>query len=118
MSKDNIEKYKWPKGFAPNPSGRPKGSLNRKTIVKRWLESEETIKNPITGEKEKLTQADIMTLALIKKARSGDVQAFKELMDSAFGKIKDELEQTVSFNDTEDIKKAFLESLKINDPAE
>ncbi len=42
-------------------------------------------KNPISGELEKLSQADLMTLALIHKARQGNVQAYKQLMDSAFG---------------------------------
>jgi len=72
-------------------TGRPKGSRNRSTIVREWLEATESMKNPITGESEKLTQYDIITLALIQKARKGDVQAFKELMDSSFGKIPDKL---------------------------
>jgi hypothetical protein len=82
---DNLKPFK--KGQSGNPAGRKKGSRNRKTIVKQWLDAEETIKNPITGDKEMLSQADIMTLALIKKARNGDVQAYKELMDSGFGKL-------------------------------
>jgi hypothetical protein len=74
-----------------NPNGRPKGTRNRSTIVREWLEATESMKNPITGQSEKLTQYDIITLALIQKARKGDVQAFKELMDSSFGKIPDNL---------------------------
>jgi len=76
---------------SPNPNGRPKGTRNRSTIVREWLEATESMKNPITGQSEKLTQYDIITLALIQKARKGDVQAFKELMDSSFGKIPDKL---------------------------
>jgi hypothetical protein len=72
-------------------TGRPKGSRNRSTIVREWLEATESMKNPITGQSEKLTQYDIITLALIQKARKGDVQAFKELMDSSFGKIPDKV---------------------------
>ena len=45
------------------------------------------VENPITKQKEQLTQADIMTLAMIKQARSGNVGAYRELMDSMFGKI-------------------------------
>ena len=77
---------------SPNPNGRPKGARSRTTIVREWLETMESIKNPITGQTEKLSQYDIITLALIKKARNGDVQAFKELMDSSFGKIPDKLQ--------------------------
>ena len=79
---------------SPNPNGRPKGSLNRSTIVRKWLDAQEKVKNPITGLEETLTQSDIMTLGLIKEARKGNVQAYKELMDSGFGKIKDELDMT------------------------
>jgi hypothetical protein len=81
-----------PKGVSGNPNGRPKGTLNRGSIVRRWLEASEQIKNPITGITERLTQYDIITLGLIKKARAGDVQAFRELMDSSFGKIPDKLQ--------------------------
>ena len=75
------------KGESGNPNGRPKGTRNRSTIAKQWLEVSQKIKNPITGKEENLEQQDIMTLALIKKARNGDVSAYKELMDSAYGKI-------------------------------
>lgn len=82
------------KGEVRNPKGRPKGSLNRTTLIKKWIEVSESIKNPITGKMQQLTQADIMTLALIKKARQGDVQAFRELMDGAFGKITEQVDHT------------------------
>jgi len=85
-NKENIKPYEFKKGQSGNPKGRPVGSKNRSTIAKRWLETTETFKNPITGEMEELTQEDIGTLALIKKMRSGDVRAYESLMDSAFGK--------------------------------
>jgi len=34
-----------------------------------------------------LSQEDIITLALIHKAKKGDVNAYKALMDSAYGKV-------------------------------
>ena len=83
---DNIKKYEFKKGQSGNPAGRPVGSKNRSTIAKKWLETPEQFKNPITGEIEELTQEDIGTLALIKKMRSGDVRAYDSLMDSAHGK--------------------------------
>lgn len=83
---ENIKPYEFKKGQSGNPKGRPVGSKNRSTIAKRWLETTEKFKNPITGEIEELTQEDIGTLALIKKMRSGDVRAYESLMDSAFGK--------------------------------
>jgi len=82
---DNLKKFS--SEYQPEKNGRPKGSRNRSTIAKQWLEVSQKIKNPITGKEENLEQQDIMTLALIKKARNGDVSAYKELMDSAYGKI-------------------------------
>ena len=55
------------KGESGNPNGRPKGSKNRSTIARRWLEVNQNLKNPITGENETMSQEDLMTLALIKK---------------------------------------------------
>jgi hypothetical protein len=75
------------KGQSGNPNGRPKGKRNRSTLVREWLEVSQKVKNPISGVTEELEQQDIMTLALIKKAREGDVQAYRELMDSAHGKV-------------------------------
>ena len=70
----------------PQKNGRKKGARNRKTIVREWLMVEQEFKNPLTGTVETLSQADIMTLAIISKARKGDVAAFRELMDSGYGK--------------------------------
>ena len=74
------------KGEIRNPKGRGH-SRGRATIVKEWLMVEQKFKNPLTGQEEILSQADIMTLAVINKARKGDVIAFRELMDSGFGKV-------------------------------
>lgn len=89
-NEENLKSFK--KGESGNPNGRPVGSLNRSTIVKRWLEATENAKNPITGDEEKMSQEDIITLALIKKARKGDTQAYKALMDSGYGAPKQEID--------------------------
>jgi hypothetical protein len=49
----------------------------------------------ITGEQETMSQEDLMTLALIKKAREGDVAAYKALMDSGYGAPLQQIEQTI-----------------------
>jgi hypothetical protein len=75
-NKENIKKHEFKKGESGNPNGRPK------------------LKNPLTGEKETMSQEDLMTLALIKKAREGDVSAYKALMDSGYGAPVQQVEQT------------------------
>jgi len=85
---------RWGKGESGNPAGRPKGAKNRSTIARKWLEVNQSLKNPLTGESETMSQEDLMTLALIKKAREGDVTAYKALMDSGYGAPLQQIEQT------------------------
>ena len=91
---ENLKPFK--KGESGNPSGRPKGSRNRSTIAKKWLNVSKVGKNPITGEEEELTQEDIMTLAQIRKAISGDTSAYKALEDSAYGAPIQQIDQLIT----------------------
>jgi hypothetical protein len=80
-----------------NPGGgRPKGTKNRATILKKWMKVKIKINeksNPL--QKEIFgTVEDQVILALISKARSGDVQAIKEINDTLYGKIADKNELT------------------------
>jgi len=89
----NDENLKnWEKGVSGNPKGRPKGSKNRSSIVKNWMEAEQKLKNPISGELEMLSQEDAGTLALIHKMRQGDVSAYRALMDSLYGAVRQTME--------------------------
>jgi uncharacterized protein YjiS (DUF1127 family) len=94
MSAEDIKKHEFKKGESGNPNGRPKGAKNRSTIARYWLEVNQNLKNPLTGESETMSQEDLMTLALIKKAREGDVNAYKALMDSGYGAPIQQIEQT------------------------
>ena len=89
---DNLTPF--PPGNNANPNGRPKGSKNRSTIARKWLEVMQDTKNPITGELEKLSQEDLITLAMIHKARKGDVGAYNQLMDSGFGMPTQQIDVT------------------------
>lgn len=79
-------------GFHTNPErisgGRPKGSLNRSTIARRWLEAK--------GAIEGITVADEVFLAQIEKAKKGDTMAFNAVMDSAMGKLVEKSEVAVT----------------------
>jgi hypothetical protein len=92
-TKGRVENLKPQKAGEPshNPNGRPKGLRNRSTIVREWLETIYSKTNPISGKTESLSIQDHMVISLIGKALKGDVQAFKELMDSGHGKIPDKL---------------------------
>ena len=90
---DNLKPFE--AGKSGNPAGRPKGSRNRSTIAKHWLEVNQSLKNPLTGIEETMSQEDLMTLALIKKAREGDVNAYKALMDSGYGSPIQQIDQTL-----------------------
>ena len=89
---ENLKPFE--KGKSGNPNGRPKGAKNRSTIARFWLNVEEKLKNPITGDVETMSQEDLMTLAQIKKARDGDTTAYRALMDSTYGAPIQQVEQT------------------------
>lgn len=95
MAKEDNLKPAWSKGESGNPAGRPKGAKNRSTVARQWLEVNQSLKNPLTGEQELMSQEDLMTLAIIKKAREGDVAAYKALMDSGYGSPLQQIEQTI-----------------------
>ena len=84
MNIDNLNTFK--KGVSGNPSGRPKGSLNRKTVAREYLAFLQEEVNPLTGIKELLSNEDMITLALIHKAKKGDVNAvyFRKLYSYYF----------------------------------
>ena len=92
-NEENLIPYK--KGQSGNPNGRPKGSKNRSTIAKKWLQAMQEAENPLTLESEELSQEDLITLALLKKAADGDVNAYKALMDSGYGSPVQQVEQTI-----------------------
>jgi len=105
------------KGETANPNGRPKGVKNRSTILRKWLELNEKLKNPITGEIEQLTVEDAVILALISKARKGDVAAIREILDTNYGKITEnlnietnELKKTVNDLFPEELKELYVKA--------
>lgn len=68
-------------GFKANPqnanrNGRPKGSRNRATVIKEILSVVRDGGVDVENE---------ITFALVNKAIEGDVNAYKAVMDSAYG---------------------------------
>jgi hypothetical protein len=101
MAKEDIEKFKFEKGQSGNPNGRPVGSKNRSTIAKKWLELNTNETNPITNQIENLSQEDIITLKQIEKAKDGDSNAYKLLMDSTYGMPQQQTEVNATVTNKE-----------------
>jgi len=98
---DNLKPFK--KGESGNPKGYPVGKKNRSTVARYWMDVNQNLKNPLTGSEQVMSQEDLMTLALIKKAREGDVSAYRELMNSGYGAPVQQIEQTQTNIDLSDL---------------
>ncbi len=100
MNDSNLKPFQSGPDPRRNLEGRPVGSKSRSTIVRKWLEVETEEVNPITGNTEKLTQEDYITLQQIKNAKGKGEEfagpAYKNLMDSAYGAPKQEIDSTVT----------------------
>ena len=95
MSNENpIKNHQYKSGESVNLNGRSKGSLGGKKVVKKYLAFLQEEVNPSTGIKELLRNEDMIKLTLIHKAKKGDVNTYKALMDSAYGAVKQSVEVT------------------------
>lgn len=98
------------KGGARPGAGRPKGSKDPNTLVKEkaLLALREMVLKDITP----------VTQALLRKAKTGDVPAIKELFDRAFGKAP----QAITDADGQSLTIAFDQAFKayasISSPSE
>ena len=91
MSKKDLIPFE--KGQSGNPNGRPKGSRNRSTIAREMLALLSKHKDD-QGIESELSNEEIMTLKQIKKAIDDqDTNAYKAVLDSAYGAPKQEIDQ-------------------------
>lgn len=94
-NEQNLKPKPFKKGQSGNPNGRPKGSRNRSTILKEILETLSDFQNPLSKSKEKMEVEKAIDLAIIGKALKGDVNAYKEIKDTVYGKNTDKSEAEV-----------------------
>jgi hypothetical protein len=73
------------KGEVRNPKGKPKGTKNKSTIFKEMLASK------ITGD---LTVQEELITKLYEAMQGGDLKAIDLILNGAFGKDKQVVEQT------------------------
>ncbi len=73
------------KGVSGNPKGKPKGSLNSKTIITKLLEIDVDAKS-LTDEAVKVTAHEAIWLKTLKQAMEGDEKARRDIYDRLEGK--------------------------------
>ena len=87
-----------------NLDGRPEGSKNRATIAKQILEMVaivpddvfETLKSVYPDIAKKMTAEEVATIVMVGSAIKGDVNAYKAVMDSAYGAPKQEVNGNIT----------------------
>lgn len=82
------------KGEVRNPKGKPVGLQNSKTRYLRLLALTEKIQNPVTGKIEEFSVLEQLDMQMIAKARKGDLNAYKEIMDRLEGRPSQSIEHT------------------------
>jgi hypothetical protein len=92
-SRANL-KPAWGKGESGNPAGPEPGYKQRGTILREIVDLIADFQNPITKENEKMPVERRMEFAIVGKAMKGDVQAYREIKDTLYGKVADKSEIT------------------------
>lgn len=89
----DLKDYHWKTGN--KMGGKKKGTRDRKSIVREMLASVDA---------DGISELDKIMLAIVRKAKTGDVPAFNALMDSGFGKITEQVENTHKFKRMDSIE--------------
>ena len=84
--------------------GRPKNSLNRTKTILDILSLEQVAVNPVTKKEETLNQYQLIVLAMLKKARAGDVRAAQWIDERGFGKLTENYEVNQTGESSGDLK--------------
>lgn len=70
--------HQFVKGKSGNPGGRPKGSQNFSTILRRELDRSATV--TIDGKKRKVSKREVIAMRLLDKAIKGDQKAIDSII--------------------------------------
>lgn len=97
MNPNSLKNLKpFEKGVSGNPAGPAPGYRQRATLLREVVEMLGDFQNPITKQMEKMPVEKRMEYAIVGKAMKGDVQAYREIKDSLYGKIADQLKADVT----------------------
>lgn len=80
---DPPREHCFKKGQSGNPKGRPKGSLNLETILRRELSRVVTVSD--NGVRRSYRKSDLMVRVVTDKAVKGDLRAFLSIQKLAAG---------------------------------
>ena len=81
LSPDVGKPYQWKKGQSGNPGGRPR--INTLSDAYRCK-----LEEPVPGDSEGRTFAEVIAQTLAEKALAGDIRAAQELADRAEGRAR------------------------------
>lgn len=106
---ENLKPAK--KGEIRNPGGKPKGTKNIKTILKKYLSIELEKVNPLTENKEKMTTAELLQLKKIAMALGGNVKCMEMIDERLYGKVEEKVNHSGEMKIT-DLKDIFADLAK------
>jgi hypothetical protein len=86
MAAKDIEKHKFKKGQTGNPNGRPR----------KLPELDKLLADVMGEEKDGLSAAEAILKALRAKATKGDIRAAEVLLDRAYGKAKQTIDNNLN----------------------
>jgi hypothetical protein len=86
------QQHQFKPGESGNPAGYPEGKPNRGTVARKFLQAPIHYKDPSTGQYVLGTIEESMVLAMMAAATNGDVNAYREIMDSVYGKVTDKVQ--------------------------
>ncbi len=83
---ENIEPHKFKKGQTGNPNGRPR----------KLPELDKLLADVLGEEKDGVTAGEAILKAIRARAAKGDVRAAELLLDRAYGKPKQSIDNTIT----------------------
>ena len=96
------ESTRFKKGQSGNPKGRPKGTLNVRTVLANTLRERVVINEH--GQRKTVSKLEAAIKQLVNKAASGDLRALRQFVDLARDAEKEEslsLSQTQVFGEVD-----------------
>lgn len=93
----------------PDNRGRPKGVQNSRTRLLRFLALQMKGRNPVTKEEEEFSVLEMGDLKQIEKMLSGDLYAYREILDRLEGKAMQSHEHSGPNGNPLEVKQWIIE---------